>query len=26
MLKLWVKVKKNWTDNEALISLMGYKA
>ena len=25
MLKLWVKVKKDWTDNQALLSSMGYK-
>ena len=25
MLKLWGKVKKDWTDNQALLSSMGYK-
>ena len=25
MLKLWVKVKKDWTDNQALLSSMGYR-
>lgn len=26
MLKLWVKVKKDWTDNQAFLSTMGYKS
>ena len=25
MLKLWVKVKKNWTDNETIMKSMGYR-
>ncbi len=25
MLKLWVKVRKDWTDNQALLSSMGYR-
>ena len=25
MLKLWVKVKKNWTDNETIMQSMGYR-
>ena len=25
MLKLWVKVKKNWTDNEIIMKSMGYR-
>ena len=25
MLKMWVKVKKDWSDNEALMNLMGYR-
>jgi len=25
MLKLWVKVKKDWTDNQAVLSSLGYK-